>query len=70
MMGRADSSAFPITMSNEMAMKPKTENKPMQDGYMYGGMIKSPKKKKGYMGGGTVRKMYAKGGGIRKPTYS
>tara|TARA_R100001369_G_C3283253_1_gene162452 strand:+ start:231 stop:995 length:765 start_codon:yes stop_codon:yes gene_type:complete len=28
------------------------------------------KKKKGYMGGGKVRKMYAKGGGIRKAKYS
>ena len=70
MMGRADASSFPTPMSNAMAMQPKSATKPMEEGYMYGGMIKSPKKKKGYMGGGKVRKMYAKGGGIRKAKYS
>jgi len=69
-MGRADASAFPTPMSQAMAMQPRVKPKPMQEEMYGGGMVKAPKKRKAYMGGGKVRKMYAKGGGIRKPKYS
>ena len=68
MMGRADASAFPTPMSQAMAMQPRVEPKPMQENMYGGGMVKKRKRKK-YPGGGHVRKMYAKGGGIRKALH-
>ena len=69
-MGCSEASAFPTPMSQAMAMQPRVEPKPLQDKMYSGGKVKKSKKRKGYMGGGAVRKIYAKGGGIRKPKYS
>ena len=69
LLGKADSSAFPTPMSTAMAMQPMAQPKPIQEDMYGGGMVKKRKKRK-YMGGRKVRKIYAKGGGIRKAKYS
>jgi len=66
--GRADSSAFPTPMSQAMAMQPRAEPKPIQENMYGGGTVKKRKKRK-YMGGGHVKKVYAKGGGVRKANF-
>jgi hypothetical protein len=68
MLGRADSSAFPTPMAKAMAMQPTAQPKPIQE-EMYGGGTVNRRKKRKYTGGGKVRKMYAKGGGIRKANF-
>ena len=67
-LGRADSSAFPSPMTKAMAMQPTAQPKPIQE-EMYGGGTVNRRKKRKYTGGGKVRKMYAKGGGIRKANF-
>ena len=57
-----------LIATQAMAMQPRVEPKPMQENMYGGGMVKKRKRKK-YPGGGHVRKMYAKGGGIRKALH-
>ena len=61
----------PMQLKGIKEVNPDTGGFEAGQAFYGGGKVHTKKKKKkSYMGGGKVRKMYAKGGGIRKPKYS